>query len=402
MGNLIAAGALLRGPVRTGQDGSLAVLRDPHGAMVGCPQTARNRVKRCPGTSSTYSMPKKRWRCIASSLAGSRKKSSICPWESVLTGCLHRRLERLRVARLRAAHRPQVHTHWLFYFAVDDLDAACARVVAQGGRSVFRPGGSVWGRRIAVCHDPKAQSLRCKRPPQSLLTGGSVRGSLLAMSVRRSVAPDIAGCTFVLFAVTLSFAVLRAPFIHKQAGAMAQDLLSYGGLMFGCMLTAAVCFAASCGLFPAVLLSVVAIYAAAINWHMPETGQLPAGVLGLTTCVLLLLRYREFGGSPARILTSERGVGPLLTFFVCCSRRKCTQNTHFSSLHICRQRNTAEPHPWMNRSCYVQSQGLRDRLVGDSDVRSSRQSRSVSVVRHSRPILSCGPRLSRVKSSPQF
>ncbi|MFO0656837.1 MAG: hypothetical protein U0787_17395 [Polyangia bacterium] len=117
------------------------------------------------------------------------------------------------------------------------------------------------------------------------------------MSVRRSVAPDIAGCTFVLFAVTLSFAVLRAPFIHKQAGAMAQDLLSYGGLMFGCMLTAAGLFRRKLwAFFPAVLLSVVAIYAAAINWHMPETGQLPAGVLGLTTCVLLLLRYREFGG----------------------------------------------------------------------------------------------------------
>ena len=50
------------------------------------------------------------------------------------------------------------------------------------------------------------------------------------MSVRRTVAPDIAGCTFVLFACTLSFPVLRAPFIHKQAAEMATDLLAYGGL----------------------------------------------------------------------------------------------------------------------------------------------------------------------------
>lgn len=117
------------------------------------------------------------------------------------------------------------------------------------------------------------------------------------MAVRRSVAPDIAGCTFVLFAVTLSFAVLRAPFIHQQAGAMATDLLSYGGLMFGCMLIAAGLFRRKLwAFFPGVVLSALMVYAAVQNWHMPETGQLPAGVLGITAGLLLILRYREFVG----------------------------------------------------------------------------------------------------------
>ncbi len=128
------------------------------------------------------------------------------------------------------------------------------------------------------------------------------------MSVRRTVAPDIAGCTFVLFAATLSFAVLRAPFIHKSGGDMAKDLLAYGSLMFGCMLIAAGLFSRKLwAFFPAVLLSLVAIYAAVENWHMPETGQLPAGVLGITSGLLLLLRYREFGGPKPSDLVTEAG-----------------------------------------------------------------------------------------------
>ena len=117
------------------------------------------------------------------------------------------------------------------------------------------------------------------------------------MSVRRTVAPDIAGCSFVLFACTLSFAVLRAPFIHKQASPMATDLAAYGGLMFACMLIAGGLFQRKLwAFFPAVVLSGLAIYASVTNWHMPETGQLPAGVLGVTAALLLILRYREFTG----------------------------------------------------------------------------------------------------------
>lgn len=118
------------------------------------------------------------------------------------------------------------------------------------------------------------------------------------MSVRRTVAPDIAGCTFVLFACTLSFPVLRAPFIHKQASDMATDLLAYGGLMFACMVISAGLFQRKLwALIPAILLSGLALYASIINWHMPETGQLPAGVLGCTAALLLILRYREFASS---------------------------------------------------------------------------------------------------------
>ena len=127
------------------------------------------------------------------------------------------------------------------------------------------------------------------------------------MSVRRTVAPDIAGCTFVLLAATLSFAVLRAPFIHQQAGAMATDLLVYGGLMCTCLLVAAGLFLRKLwAFFPGIVLSGALIVASVQNWHMPETGQLPAGVLGITAVLMLVLRYREFVGGVAAQSTAVK------------------------------------------------------------------------------------------------
>lgn len=50
--------------------------------------------------------------------------------------------------------RPQVHTHWLYFFAVPSLDAAVARVQTQGGL-VIGPLELPSGARIAACDDPQ-------------------------------------------------------------------------------------------------------------------------------------------------------------------------------------------------------------------------------------------------------
>jgi predicted enzyme related to lactoylglutathione lyase len=50
------------------------------------------------------------------------------------------------------ASRPQVHTHWLFYFAVRSLDVALERVRTQGG-VVVGPIELPNGVRVAVCDD---------------------------------------------------------------------------------------------------------------------------------------------------------------------------------------------------------------------------------------------------------
>ena len=115
------------------------------------------------------------------------------------------------------------------------------------------------------------------------------------MSVRRTVAPDMVGCCFLLYAGTLFFAVLRAPYVHREVAAVASDLAIYGGLT-------ALCAAIAAGLFlrrgaawiPGLLGSLAAIVAGATAFHVPDTAQLPAGVLGATGMVLLWARRGEF------------------------------------------------------------------------------------------------------------
>ena len=114
------------------------------------------------------------------------------------------------------------------------------------------------------------------------------------MPARRTVAPDIVGCSFLLYAATLSFAVLRAPYAHRTAGPVATDIAIYGGLLTVCILVALGLFRRrEWVLWPALLLSIAVFFAGLFAWHVPETAQLPAGVLGVTGFVLLIGRRIE-------------------------------------------------------------------------------------------------------------
>jgi putative acetyltransferase len=62
------------------------------------------------------------------------------------------------------AGRPHVHPHWLFFFGVDDLDAAAARVVRHGGRVSTRietPDGA----NVAPCEDPQGAAFALQQCP---------------------------------------------------------------------------------------------------------------------------------------------------------------------------------------------------------------------------------------------
>jgi hypothetical protein len=115
------------------------------------------------------------------------------------------------------------------------------------------------------------------------------------MIQRRSVAPDIVGCSLLLYAATLLFAVLRAPYLHRTVGPAVLDVAIYGGLLL-------LCAAVAIGLFrrhrlawlPGMALSLAALLAGAFAFHVPDTAQLPAGVLGVTGLVLLFARRGEF------------------------------------------------------------------------------------------------------------
>lgn len=114
------------------------------------------------------------------------------------------------------------------------------------------------------------------------------------MPARRTVAPDIVGCSFLLYAATLSFAVLRAPYAHRTTGPVFTDIAIYGGLLVVCVLVALGLFRRrQWVLWPALLLSIAVFFAGLFAWHVPETAQLPAGVLGVTGFVLLVGRRSE-------------------------------------------------------------------------------------------------------------
>jgi predicted enzyme related to lactoylglutathione lyase len=53
------------------------------------------------------------------------------------------------------ARAPGVHTHWLFYFPVPNIESALAKVGAHGGRVVMDPTTLPNGERLAPCEDPQ-------------------------------------------------------------------------------------------------------------------------------------------------------------------------------------------------------------------------------------------------------
>jgi uncharacterized protein len=62
------------------------------------------------------------------------------------------------------ARWPGVHTHWLFYLPVDDIDEAAARVRALGG-TAMEPFTLPGGMRLVACEDPQGAAFGLARKP---------------------------------------------------------------------------------------------------------------------------------------------------------------------------------------------------------------------------------------------
>ena len=118
------------------------------------------------------------------------------------------------------------------------------------------------------------------------------------MSSRRTPAPDIAACALLLFAATLLFSVLRAIYSSATRSTAVLGVVIYGGLLLVCALTARGVFLRRPWALPAgVILLLFALGAALVSFHVPESAELPAGILGILGSVLLLARRGEFAAS---------------------------------------------------------------------------------------------------------
>lgn len=156
----VAAGGQPRGPVRRSPAGDVASVTDPQGAVLGL-------SSRGDGPSAAVS-----WH----ELNTTDQEQAAAAYAGLLsfrtTGLLDASPElepdvgpyrtfawdgapRSIGGMVSSARRPGVHTHWLFYFRVDDLQRAIERVRARGGTVCSGPLASPSGELVAYCEDPQ-------------------------------------------------------------------------------------------------------------------------------------------------------------------------------------------------------------------------------------------------------
>lgn len=157
---LTAAGGEARGPVRDG----VAALRDPHGAAVGL----RTGPRRASDAVCWHELH------VTDAAAALATYVEQFGWEPGEVLDLGPPLGAYRTfqagpsagAVVGSARQAHIHTHWNFYFAVPDLDAALDRVRAGGGIVIGEPRELPGGRRGAPCEDPlRAAFALASSPP---------------------------------------------------------------------------------------------------------------------------------------------------------------------------------------------------------------------------------------------
>jgi predicted enzyme related to lactoylglutathione lyase len=157
---MIAAGGEPLGPVRDDVGGGkIALVRDPMGAVVGfCDDLAgpappppgdvvwhqlntTDRVAVWPTYENLFG-----WKTVDTLEMGELGTYQTFAWTTggPAVGGL-----------VDSARTPGIHTHWLFFFGVDDLDAAAAAVNARGGQIAFGPLPGPGGFPIIVADDPQ-------------------------------------------------------------------------------------------------------------------------------------------------------------------------------------------------------------------------------------------------------
>ena len=163
-------GAQLRGEIRRESGGDRAVLRDPHGAMIGLHS----------GAASVDAAAVVWHELNTTDLAGAWSTyAKLCGWEDLGVSDFGPPLGAYQRfcswgygsadgGMVASARLPGVHTHWLYYFAVTDLKLAIDGVWREGGEVFKGPLRSENGDEFAVCHDTEGAAfglrMREKRP----------------------------------------------------------------------------------------------------------------------------------------------------------------------------------------------------------------------------------------------
>lgn len=153
---LLALGSERLGPTVTAHDGtSYATLRDPSGAVVAIRGSTR-RARRSPvAWHHHHTRDLDRAWAAYTELFGWTSAGTVdvadleggyrtFAWDGAPVGSM-----------ANTARAPGVHAHWLYFFAVADLDATVAKVRARGGETIAAEVTLPSGDRIVPCHDPQ-------------------------------------------------------------------------------------------------------------------------------------------------------------------------------------------------------------------------------------------------------
>jgi predicted enzyme related to lactoylglutathione lyase len=155
-----AGGTVLAGPMQVMEEGAMAVVRDPSGAVVGLWQAGRHigaRVANEPGgfiwnELLTRDLQAARGFYVDVFGYDTDEMDVGAPTPYVVLKLADREIAGMMTT---PPHVPeQAPSHWLTYFAVSDTDAAVADVEKAGGQVMNGPNDSPYGR-LAVVADPQ-------------------------------------------------------------------------------------------------------------------------------------------------------------------------------------------------------------------------------------------------------
>lgn len=156
-GRLVELGAERLGPTFKGRDGtSFATFRDPVGALVGLRENTPVPARSPVAWHHLHTRDLDRAWSIYSDVFGLEQREIIeAPnLEGGFRAFAWNGSGESVGSIANTARWPGVHTHWLFYFPVADLDAALAVVHEKGGKTL-PPVTLPNGRRLAPCDDPQ-------------------------------------------------------------------------------------------------------------------------------------------------------------------------------------------------------------------------------------------------------
>ena len=151
----VEAGAQRLGPTRRSADGfEIVALKDAFGAVIGL--TSREASAGPVAWHELTTMDQERAFLAYSARFGWQRAGS---FELDPNLGLYQEFSYAEGApvggMLSGVRLPGIHPHWLYYFAVSDLDASTAETVARGGRVVSAPIPVPLNARFVVCEDPE-------------------------------------------------------------------------------------------------------------------------------------------------------------------------------------------------------------------------------------------------------